>query len=295
MPHEVARIPVYRRSLAALATSLLSLPAIRSAHAAGHPAFESQLSSALAGARPAEVMALRGSLARLARTEIPVDGKLVLVNIAARTLAAYRNGIPELEMRVVCGRPSTPTPVRADRVEEILFNPTWTPPPSILREPIWRARAADSSYLRAYGFSRTSSGGLIQAPGPRNVLGMVKFRLAAGGAIFMHDTNERASVTGEDRLLSHGCVRLERPLELAAWMMNADVSQSVATRISGQRAGVVPPEPVPVALAYFTAWPDASGQLRFHPDRYGLDGGGRAVRPVSRRRQENDADPEPSW
>jgi murein L,D-transpeptidase YcbB/YkuD len=243
------------------------------------------LDAVLAAARPedgCQASAIAATRARLSATALPLAGRFVLVNIPSGTLTAYQDGEPALQMAAVVGSPSSPTPERGSEIEYVRFNPTWTVPASILREPAWRRRASDPAFLAENGFhayrpdGREAAPGdavarLVQDPGERNVLGQVKFGLRGMGDIYLHDTNDPAAFDESVRALSHGCVRLERPVTLAAWLLGVPVDRAEEMLEAGDRADRRLPDRVPVFFSYFTAWPDADGRVLYYPDVYGKD------------------------
>ena len=233
-----------------------------------------------AGACGKTEAAIAGTRARLADTVIPDEGKVILVNIASQILAAYENGHIALIMKVIVGTPRTPTPeMNATSVEFVRFNPTWTVPQSILQEASWQRRADDPEFLAANGFSWIGSGAdekLVQSPGEDNTLGVVKFGLRDSSGVYLHDTSDRAKFSRDRRALSHGCVRLEKPLALAAWVLGISEGEAIALQEADDREQRVPPQPVPVIIGYWTAVPTADGRVSYHADIYGLDGKGRA-------------------
>ena len=187
----------------------------------------------------------------------------VLVNIPAFELAVRaRDGDrwrEEARMRVVVGKPGWSTTVMTDTMEQVVFNPTWTIPPSIQRE--------------SYGYYR---GRMVRGPGPGNPLGRAKFLFPNEHAIYIHDTNSQWAFGRDERAYSHGCVRAHRPDSLAMAVMrhaNGWRDEEVAAIWRGPwRTRYVDLErPVPVHLVYFTAWADADGRVTRYADVYGRD------------------------
>jgi murein L,D-transpeptidase YcbB/YkuD len=116
---------------------------------------------------------------------------------------------------------------------------------------------------------------LRQEPGPGNALGQLALQMPNSDNICLHDTPERAPFLRPERALSHGCIRLEHPLDLAAALLRDDPDWSrdrLAAAIErGEQRDIVLPAPVPVHLVYWTAWIDAAGTLQFRDDIYDLD------------------------
>ncbi|MBI0537054.1 hypothetical protein D9599_15895 [Roseomonas sp. KE2513] len=213
-------------------------------------------------------------------------GRLVLVNIAAAELVAYDAGREALRSRIVVGAARTRTPQLATFVTTVRSNPPWYVPASI--EPEIRAAGA-------VGF-RVVNGRLIQPPGPANPLGPLRIGLLDSDGIFLHGTSSPGLFGRQDRALSHGCVRVERIRDLAAWMLGTTPATIAATLASGRTIDLVPPTEVAVAIAYLTAWPDAAGRVVIHGDPYGLDAPGsrratyrRVPRPLAQTPAEADA------
>jgi murein L,D-transpeptidase YcbB/YkuD len=188
-------------------------------------------------------------------------GRFVLANIAAAEVVAYQDGREVLRSRAIVGAGRTRTPQLASFVPSVRLNPPWYVPASI---------ASSVRASGAVGF-RTVNGRLVQPPGPRNPLGPIRIGLDDSDGIFLHGTSDPRLFARERRTLSHGCVRVERVLELAAWMLDVAPEALRAAVATGRTRELVPPEEVRVAIAYLTAWPDADGRLVLHPDPYGLD------------------------
>jgi murein L,D-transpeptidase YcbB/YkuD len=114
-------------------------------------------------------------------------------------------------------------------------------------------------------------------PGPRNPLGPVRIGLEDSQGVFLHGTSEPGLFARAGRTLSHGCVRVERAVELAAWMLDWTPEALRAVIATGRTIELVPPREVRVVLAYLTAWPVADGRggamLELRADPYRLDRG----------------------
>ncbi|MFT8244817.1 L,D-transpeptidase family protein [Roseomonas sp. BN140053] len=187
--------------------------------------------------------------------------RLIVVNIASAEVIAYEDGREVLRSRVVVGAGRTRTPQLATFVTSVRCNPPWYVPASI--EPEIRAAGA-------VGF-RTINGHLVQPPGPRNPLGPIRIGLQDSDGIFLHGTSNPELFARSGRALSHGCVRVERIFELAAWLLDTMPPVLRATVATGRTTDTVPPTEVQVVLAYLTVWPAADGRLVHHSDPYGLD------------------------
>ena len=196
----------------------------------------------------------------------------VEVNIAAAEAALIQGHRPVLRMRVVVGDLSHKTPMFASRLEAVVFNPPWNVPTSIANTEILPRAARDPGYLSRNNFVRVN-GRLQQRPGPTNSLGLITFDLPSPFGVYLHDTPAKAAFQQPMRMLSHGCMRLEKPRELArallapqGWL-EADVSAAIA---AGATRRVSLDRPVPLFVVYQTAMV-VDGRTRFVPDGYGWD------------------------
>jgi murein L,D-transpeptidase YcbB/YkuD len=278
---------VSRRAFLAMAAAATVSPWCASAEDV-HP-IAARLSRELAAAADCgERAAITGTLSRLNRLALPSSGRSIVVNIAGRFLAAYRDGEPELESRVVVGRDGWRTPDLSTTVGSVTLNPTWTVPETILRDEGWRREiASDPEWAVRNGFdvviggrrlapgpvarSDLSKATLVQRPGAENALGRVKIAMRNAGSIYLHSTNAVEGFDDADRTDSHGCVRVEQAVELAAWILGVQ-SDALASELDADvRAVRHGPEPVAVVFGYFTAWPDAADKVVFYPDVYRRD------------------------
>ena len=110
-----------------------------------------------------------------------------------------------------------------------------------------------------------------QPPGRGNALGRLKIDFPNKHAIYLHDTNQKHLFAREQRALSHGCVRLEHPREMAAALLGTRVAEIDKKIATDETQTVRVPGDIPVYLAYFTAWPDAQGNVRYYKDVYDRD------------------------
>ena len=179
-------------------------------------------------------------------TAIPSRGKFVLVNIPSYELIALQDGVPVLHSRVVVGKPAASTPELFASMFAVQFNPGWTPTPSMIR----------------------NEGLHYIPPGPQNPLGRMMFDLDDDEFIYLHDTNEKGLFKREQRALSHGCVRVEQARALAAWALGVSEQEIDAMVARGTTYSVPLPDNIPVALVYYTRFPDESGQVATYPDIY---------------------------
>lgn len=221
-----------------------------------------------------------------------LDSDFVLVNIAgARTYLARADGTL-WTTRSITGSAYRKTPVFRDNIQYMEINPTWTVPNSIFRKDKLSRIRKDAGYLERGGFSVRNRSGevipassvnwnadnppvtLVQKPGPKNALGLIKFMFPNKYAVYLHDTDNRALFDRNERNLSSGCVRIEYPFEFASLLMESnpewDPSKLQAILDSGQTTRVNLPKPMPVLLTYWTAWVE-EGTVYFSEDPYERD------------------------
>ena len=199
-----------------------------------------------------------------------------------------------LDMRVVVGKTSSPTPMMHDVLEHLVFSPYWYPTKRIIREEILPAIKADPRYLETERFDVLKNNrpidpaginwqaitpanlnyGFRQRPGKGNSLGDVKFIFPNNYSVYLHDSNTPYLFDKSMRAYSHGCVRVEDPESLAtallAWDSGWKRDKVGRAMASGRQKYVKLGQTVPVYLVYFTATVE-EGVLRFHTDLYGHD------------------------
>jgi len=196
------------------------------------------------------------------------------VNVPGATLTAIENGEPRLVMRAIVGAEDHPTPVMRAHMRAVLFNPSWTIPASIVKNEILPKVKHDAKYLERNHYVYRGAV-LQQLPGAGNALGRVKFEMPNIYDVYLHDTPSRPLFKRVSRSLSHGCVRLENPRELALYLLSGrsgwaeeDIERVIA---AGQTERVPLPHSLPVYLLYWTAFVDAEGAVEFRDDVYARD------------------------
>ncbi|MBI5164193.1 MAG: L,D-transpeptidase family protein [Magnetospirillum sp.] len=222
----------------------------------------------------------------------------IAVNLPAATLELYIDGQPAYGMRVVVGDAKHPTPPMVATMTAVVLNPSWTIPAKIAAREILPKLKKDPNYLAANnmrildtfpeGSPQSSGHGidwaqqhaasfpfrLRQQPGPDNALGRLKFTLTDSDDIYLHDTPQRRFFSRDRRALSHGCVRLEQPVELAGKVLGGEwdgprIDAALAAEPTTRTIRLE--QPLTVYLTYFTAWTDAAGEVHFSDDLYGHD------------------------
>jgi murein L,D-transpeptidase YcbB/YkuD len=228
----------------------------------------------------------------------PRSERAILVNIPAFELAVVENDRSVMTMRVVVGRPTRRTPLLSADITYLVLNPHWYVPPNIAvqdklpllrKDPGFAARqrfkifrgGADATIVdpSAIDWSAVSARNfpyrLRQDPGPGNALGRVKFMFPNPFHVYLHDTPSRDLFAKAERAFSSGCIRIEKPLDLAAYLLSGDPAWShdkILAAIDGKREQTVRlPTSMPVQLVYNTAWMNAEGIVEFRKDLYDRD------------------------
>jgi L,D-transpeptidase YcbB len=220
----------------------------------------------------------------------------LLVNVADFRLRVVESGREVLSMPVVVGSAYRRTPDFSGKLSYLEINPTWTVPPKLVREDILPKVRKDPGYLRKKGFrvfrgwseeaeevdvdavdwsavdGETLSFRFRQDPGPQNSLGRIKFMFPNKFDVYLHDTPERWLFGRAERDRSSGCIRVERPVDLAAYLLGADPAWTrdkiLETIESGETRVVHLRRPLNVHLLYWTAWLDSEGRIQFRNDIY---------------------------
>jgi murein L,D-transpeptidase YcbB/YkuD len=221
-----------------------------------------------------------------------LDDRFVAVNVAGQRVYAVQEDSVVLEMRAVVGRDYTRTPVFSALMRYLVLNPTWTVPRSINGEILANVRR-DPDYLTRRGFDVLGPGGapieltgveferytggsfpyvFRQRPGPANALGRIKFMFPNEFNVYLHDTPDRALFGREERLFSHGCIRIEDPLGLAALLLDGwDEERLRRAMAAGETRTLELARPLPVLVLYWTAATDLHGEVHFYRDIYQRD------------------------
>jgi L,D-transpeptidase YcbB len=209
--------------------------------------------------------------------QIPTQGRYVLVDAASARLYMIEDGHVRDSMRVIVGKPDTPTPELKTVINYETLNPYWHVTREVAQETIApRVLKDGDAYLNKQGYEVVSSfanpqvlspddvdwkgvaaGNVAvkvrQRPGPANSLGHFKFDLPNSDGIYLHDTPKKELFAQEQRALSHGCVRLEDAQRLARWLLGKDPPAAAAPEDN-----ILLPKPVPITISYL----DQQAQLR---------------------------------
>ncbi len=224
----------------------------------------------------------------------------IMINIPAFTLFFEEDKALRLQMKVIIGKRKNPTPVFSNTVQTIVLNPHWNVPKSIIQKELipkilknpnamvkekieihtgWgkdaRKVSASSVDWRQYRYSKTMPFRFAQVPGYHNALGKVKFLFPNQFIVYMHDTPTKSLFNQNVRAFSHGCIRLDKPIELlktfSTFNDNVDFEKA-QERLKGTKKEFLSLQTqVPVDVIYLTAYVDYDGVLQFRNDIYGYD------------------------
>lgn len=258
-----------------------------------HPLY-GQLRSALAAAGPDSLSApvMRLNLERLRVLPANPEGRHVVVDAAGARLFMYEGQRQVDSMKVIVGRPETPTPMMAGVIRYATLNPYWNVPTDLVRDRIApEVTSAGPTYLRRHNYEvladwsaeaaaadptlvdwqAVASGfrtvRVRQRPGPGNGMGKVKFMFPNDKDIYLHDTPDKALFRTADRHYSAGCIRLEDAARFGRWLFGKPLRPK--SRKPELREEL--PDPVPVYVTYLTAFPEAK-RVAIRQDSYDRDG-----------------------
>ena len=240
---------------------------------------------------------LKVNMERFRWLPLQVTEKYIIVNIANFQLDMIEGIDTLISMRVIVGKELRKTPVFNDQMSYIVFSPSWTVPPTILQEDVIPELLKGPEYIERKSMKLLRNDGselaysdidwskiskdhfpyiVRQNPGAGNALGRVKFMFPNDYNVYIHDTPSRGAFARDDRAMSSGCVRVEKPYDLAVLLlsdapewsptlirdaMKQDKEQTVRLKI-----------PVDVMLIYLTAWTDGNDHIQFRKDVYQRDG-----------------------
>lgn len=223
-----------------------------------------------------------------------LGAKHVFVDVAAFELHIMQDGRSVHDTRVIVGKTSNQTPLFSNAIDHIVVNPYWNVPTSIAVKEMLPQLRRDPNYLAKRGYevvvsdgkkTRVVSAGSVdwsgnlrnvrirQPPGERNALGNIKFMFPNHYAVYLHDTPQRNLFKLTSRALSHGCVRVNEPLQFADALIGDQgwSGEKLGKLVGGKERRVNLATPIPVHLTYFTAWVGTDGSLETRSDFYGQD------------------------
>ena len=203
----------------------------------------------------------------------PLPADRVWVNVADERLVLYRADRAVFSTRVVVGEDVqiNQSPEFRATIIATFYNPPWVIPSDIVAREILPDVRRDPDYLARNHMVMLTNGEAEQLPGPDAGLGLIMFDMPNRFDVYLHDTPDREIFNRENRRISHGCIRVQDPRELAALLLRQPIdaiNQGIAT---GSTTRHNLPVPVPVFVVYETAFVDTDGTLQFRPDFYNRD------------------------
>lgn len=205
--------------------------------------------------------------------EMPTDR--IQVNIAAAQVAVFEGDRPVMSMRGVTGKPGGgETPMLQSSIHSVVINPPWNVPAGIAARELFPKGPA---YLARNGFKviGTGAGRRLQQQPSHSALGKYKFDFNNPFAVYLHDTPTKGTFSRYDRLASHGCIRLERPADLARLLLEGSAQWTPdaidGALAKGDTVRAAMPKEYAVYLLYWTAYAGGTGTMNFRGDPYGWD------------------------
>lgn len=243
-----------------------------------------------------KLISLYVNMERLRWLPDSLNKKHILVNIADYTLDYIVEGDTLISMKTVVGQQFRQTPIFNARMTYLVFSPTWTVPPGILRNDVVPAVSKNISYLSQKNMQVLDASGKVidpttidwkkvraggkfpyrvrQTPGGHNALGRVKFMFPNKYSVYLHDTPSRELFQRDERIFSSGCIRIEKPFELAQLLLQNDERWNDETiqlaMQSGREQSVVLKQPIDVYIFYLTSWASEK-EVFFRQDVYNRD------------------------
>ena len=263
-----------------------------------HPMYAQIRGNLAAGpAIPSLRQAALSSLQRVRAIPAPPWSRHVVIDIASARLWMYEGDQAVDSMRIVVGKPDTPTPMMAGYIRQAVLNPYWNVPQPLVRKTIAPGVLGQGvGYLRTRGYevlsdwsdeaeridpakidwravaSGESEARVRQNPGAANAMGMVKYEFPNPLGIYLHDTPDKDLMLADARQFSNGCIRLEDAERLGRWLLGGPLP----TPAGDPEQRVDLRQPVPIYITYLTVRPDGDG-LAMGADPYGLDDGARSA------------------
>lgn len=246
------------------------------------------------------VCQIRQNLERLQTIYSNLEETYLLVNIPEFKLHVVKDGREINLINVIAGRHDRKTPLLDSQIQSIIFSPSWHVPSSIAVKDKLSKIKADPGFLaknNMHLYEKAEDGTSVevdpytvdwtlidktnftysikQDPGDGNALGYVKFVFPNSEGVYMHDTSQRELFASTLRPFSSGCVRVEKPLELAEYLLankpNWPRERIETAMHAGRESGLVLETPMPIHIVYYTAWGTGNNTYTFRPDFYGYD------------------------
>jgi murein L,D-transpeptidase YcbB/YkuD len=245
---------------------------------------------------PIRLAQLETNLERLTSTSFDdLGSRFVMVNIPAAQIEAVENRRVILRHTAIVGKVDRQTPILDSRINEIIINPYWNAPESIVRKDIIPLMRENPDYLTENNIRLINSKGdevdpmtvdwstdeaadlrFRQDPGKINAMASVKINFPNPHAVYMHDTPQQSLFNDIERFHSSGCVRVQNVRDLVTWLLrdteNWDRRRFEQTIKTGESTPVALSQPVPVHFVYVSAWSTGDAVVHFRDDIYGRDG-----------------------
>jgi murein L,D-transpeptidase YcbB/YkuD len=241
---------------------------------------------------------IRVNLSRWAKLANTLGSRYIMVNIPAYEMSLVENGVTVLNMRAIVGKKTRPTPEIESTVTRVILNPYWNVPKLIAQKDIIPKIINDPGYLDEMNIrvidreedtateidpdninweSEIKKGfryHFRQDPGENNALGLVKFEFPNSDHIYMHDTPAKDLFMSDKRAFSSGCIRLEKPFELANYLIQDNPqwdNDRINTILEEGKTSYIKITPIPIIITYLTLWVDDNGNVQSRADIYGHD------------------------
>ncbi len=237
---------------------------------------------------------LQTNLERLGSITASLPNRLVMVNIPAAEIEAVENGRVALRHTAIVGKIDRQTPLLTSKINEVIINPYWNAPVSIVLKDIIPLMRKNPNYLTDNNIRLIAPDGsevdpltvdwstddaaqyrFRQDPGRINAMASIKINFPNEHAVYMHDTPQQALFRDLDRFYSSGCVRVQNVRDLVTWLLKNsgwDRRRIEQTIQSEEDVHVALADPVPVYFTYVSAWSTGDGVVHFRDDIYGRDG-----------------------
>lgn len=225
---------------------------------------------------------------------IKQEKHIVIVNIPSASLLLYEHDKVVMESRIIVGKRSTPTPTLSSTITEVILYPYWNVPYKIATQELLPAIKRNPGYINANNYQVLNSSGKVvdpykinwkglspgyfpytirQSTGCDNALGLIKLNFYNPFSVYLHDTPGKSLFALNKRYFSHGCMRLEKAMELGRYILKENTMALDTLTEKGclkNQAPIVVPasEKIPVFVLYHTAWIDSAGIVRFYDDAY---------------------------
>jgi len=238
--------------------------------------------AAINGPKPGDIVArVRANMERWRWLPRELGPTYVMVNIPDYTLKVVHDGRQVWTTKIVAGKPQTPTPLLAARMQHVIVNPSWYVPQSIIQNELLPMYASDPQIFDRMGLEvKQGPDGhinVVQPPGAANALGRIKFAFPNKFQVYLHDTPEKKLFAYDKRAFSHGCMRVEDPTKFGEVMLSLAMSgptpdERQIARMFGQDEKTYNLQKQPmVYLTYQTVFVDDAGKMHVDEDLYGFD------------------------